>query len=180
MTAIRKHLSYANVVATLALFLAMGGGALAALRIPPNSIGTPQLKRGAVTGIKVKVGSLTATDIKPKSLTGESFKPGSLTPENLPHFGLANLLGVSGTALNNVTITLAKGACGRYVFAASGAQPGEAVMLQGSDISELQHAIEAGPSITNPNEINVSVCADSEHQVNQAPNTVQLRFDTIG
>ena len=98
MTAIRKHLSYANVVATLALFLAMGGGALAALRIPPNSIGTPQLKRGAVTGIKVKVGSLTATDIKPKSLTGESFKPGSLTPENLPHFGLANLLGVSGTA----------------------------------------------------------------------------------
>jgi uncharacterized protein YjbI with pentapeptide repeats len=189
MTAIRKRLSYANVMATLAVFISLGGGAFAALRLPPNSVGTKQLKQGAVTGGKVKDASLTGADVKPQSLTGanvkpgsltgESIKPGSLSSEDLPRFGLANLLGASGTATNNAAINLEKGACGRYTFAASGVQPGDAVMLQGSDISELQHAIEGGPTISNPNQINVSVCADSEHTVSQAPGTVQLRFDTL-
>ena len=179
MTAIRKHLSYANVMATLAVFIAMGGGALAALRVPANSVGTRQLKRNAVTGIKVKDGSLTGTDIKPQSLTGESIKPGSLSAAELPQFGLANLLGASGTATNNAAIELEKNECGRYVFAAPGAQSGDALMLQGSDIPGLQHAIEGSPSITNPNQINVSVCADAKDPVTQAAGTVQLRFDTL-
>lgn len=179
MSAIRKHLSYANVMATVAVFLALGGGALAALRIPANAIGTKQIKRGAVTGIKVKEATLTGANIKPQSLTGEDIKPGTLSPENLPHFGLANLLGASGTATNTTAIKLSKGECERSVFAASGALPGDAVMLQGSDISGLQHAIEGGPSITNPNQINVSVCADSEHSVNLAVGVVQLRYDTL-
>jgi hypothetical protein len=180
MSSIRKQLTYANVMATLAVFIALGGGALAALRIPANSIGTKQIKRGAVTGGKVKEATLTGAKIKPHSLSGEEIKPGSLGPEVLPQFGLANLLGASGTATNNAAIKLAKGECERYAFAASGAQPGNAVMLQGSDIAGLQHAFEGAPSITNPNQINVSVCADSEHPVNQAAGSVQLRFDTIG
>jgi hypothetical protein len=179
MTAIRKHLSYANVMATLAVFIAMGGGALAALRIPANSVGNRQLKRSAVTGTKVKEGSLTGADIKPGSLTGESIKPGSLSAAVLPQFGLANLLGSSGTATNSAAIELEKGDCGRYVFTANGAQAGDAVMLQGSDIPGLQHAIEGSPSITNPNQINVSVCADGKDPVTQAAGSVQLRFDTL-
>jgi hypothetical protein len=179
MTAIRKHLSYANVMATLAVFIAMGGGALAALRVPANSVGTRQLKRGAVTGIKVRDGSLTGADIKPQSLTGESIKPGSLSAAELPQFGLANLLGASGTATNNTAIELEKGDCGRYVFTALGAQAGDAVMLQGSDIPGLQHAIEGLPSVTDANRMNVSVCADASGPVTQAAGTVQLRFDTL-
>ncbi len=189
MTAIRKRLNYANVMATLAVFISLGGGAFAALRLPANSVGTKQLKQGAVTGRKVKDASLTGADVKPGSLTGEdiaagsltgaNIKPGSLSSEDLPRFGLANLLGASGTATNNAAINLEKGACERYVFAASGAQPGDAVMLQGSDISGLQHAFEGAPSINNPNQINVSVCADSGHTVSQAAGTVQLRFDTL-
>jgi hypothetical protein len=180
MTSITKQLNYANVMATLAVFIALGGGALAALRIPANSIGTKQLQRAAVTGAKVKEGSLPGSVIKPHSLSGESFLPGSLNASVLPHFGLANLTGASGTATNNAAIELIKGVCGRFAFAAPGAEPGEAVMLQGSDIASLEHAIEVAPSITNPNQINVSVCADAEKAVNQAPGSVQLRFDTIG
>ncbi|MGA8744754.1 MAG: hypothetical protein WB507_02695 [Solirubrobacterales bacterium] len=179
MTAIRKHLSYANVMATFAVFIAMGGGALAALRIPANSVGTRQLKRAAVTGIKVKDGSLTGADLKPGSVTGESIKAGSLSAAVLPQFGLANLLGSSGTATNNAVVELEKGDCGRYVFTANGAQAGDAVMLQGSDIPSLQHVIEGDPSITNPNQINVSICADASAAVKQAVGSVQLRFDTL-
>ena len=45
---LRRRLSYANVVATLALFLTLGGVGYA-LTIPSNSVGTKQLKRRAVT-----------------------------------------------------------------------------------------------------------------------------------
>ncbi|HET7764974.1 MAG TPA: hypothetical protein VFK92_07765 [Burkholderiales bacterium] len=189
MSTIRKRLSYANVIATIALFVSLGGGAFAALRVSDNSVGAKQLKRNAVTGAKVrnasltgvdvKDGSLTGADVKPRSLVGEDIKPGSLTPEMLPRFGLANLYGVSGTAINGSAIELKNGECGRFTFGANGAQPGDAVILQGSDIVGLEHAIEGGPTISNPNQLNVTVCADSEHAVNQAASTVQLRFDTL-
>ncbi len=50
---LRRHLTYANVAATLALFLALGGAAYAATQLPRNSVGTAQLKREAVTAGKI-------------------------------------------------------------------------------------------------------------------------------
>jgi hypothetical protein len=43
-----NRLSYANVVATLALFIALGGTSYAALKLPKNSVGSTQIKTGAV------------------------------------------------------------------------------------------------------------------------------------
>ncbi len=74
------HLTYANVVATVALFVALGGGAYAALRLPRNSVGTAQLKNNAVTPRKVKNGSLTLRDLAPAqvaSLKGAQGPPGA-------------------------------------------------------------------------------------------------------
>ena len=45
---LRSQLSYANVVATVALFASLGGGAYAALTLPVDSVGRAQLKDGAV------------------------------------------------------------------------------------------------------------------------------------
>jgi hypothetical protein len=59
----RPKLTYANVVATLALFIALGGASYAALKLPKNSVGPKQLKKNAVTGTKVKDDSLTGADI---------------------------------------------------------------------------------------------------------------------
>jgi hypothetical protein len=50
---LRRHLTYANVAATLALFLALGGAAYAATTLPRNSVGTAQLKAQAVTAAKI-------------------------------------------------------------------------------------------------------------------------------
>jgi hypothetical protein len=50
---LRRHLTYANVAATLALFLALGGGAYAATQLPRNSVDTAQLKKEAVTAGKI-------------------------------------------------------------------------------------------------------------------------------
>jgi hypothetical protein len=50
---LRRHLTYSNVAATLALFLALGGGAYAATQLPARSVGTGQLKGEAVTAGKI-------------------------------------------------------------------------------------------------------------------------------
>lgn len=54
----RGNLTYANVVSTLCLFLILGGGAYAATKLPANSVGTKQIKNGAVTGAKIDLASL--------------------------------------------------------------------------------------------------------------------------
>ena len=53
MGLLRRHLTYANVAASLALFLALGGAAYAATQLPKNSVGTKQLRNGAVTAGKI-------------------------------------------------------------------------------------------------------------------------------
>jgi hypothetical protein len=50
---LRKHLTYANVVSSVCLFVLLGGAAYAATALPRNSVGTKQLKNHAVTLGKV-------------------------------------------------------------------------------------------------------------------------------
>jgi hypothetical protein len=53
VTSIGSRFTYANVMATIALFVALGGGAYAAVALPANSVGTRQLRNRAVTPAKV-------------------------------------------------------------------------------------------------------------------------------
>ena len=57
-----RRLSYANVISSLALFVALGGVSWAAATLPANSVGKRQLRDNAVTGEKVANGSLRAAD----------------------------------------------------------------------------------------------------------------------
>ena len=59
-----SRLTYANVMATLGVFLALGGVGYATVVLPANSVGTRQLRNDAVTGDKVKPRSLLATSFK--------------------------------------------------------------------------------------------------------------------
>jgi hypothetical protein len=79
----RPKFTYANVIATLALFLALGGsGAWAATTISAGSVGTLQLKNGAVTGSKVSEGSLLAKDFMAGQLPAGPAGPAG--PEGAP------------------------------------------------------------------------------------------------
>jgi hypothetical protein len=57
-----------NVVGYVALFVALSGTAVAATRLPANSVGTRQLQNGAVTGKKVARSTLTGANIKVSTL----------------------------------------------------------------------------------------------------------------
>jgi hypothetical protein len=62
--------SPALVVSVVALIVAMGGTGYAALRLPANSVGSKQLRKGSVTSSKIKAGAVTGSGVKNKSLTG--------------------------------------------------------------------------------------------------------------
>src|SRR3954451_3975932 len=79
MNLIRKRLTYANVMSTLAVFLVLGGGAaLAATQLGKNTVGTKQLKKNAVTAAKIKNGAINGAKVADGSLTGADVADGSI------------------------------------------------------------------------------------------------------
>jgi hypothetical protein len=76
---LRGKLTYANVMATLAVFMVLGGGAYAAVRLPKNSVGTRQLKNGAITLAKLKASTKRALKgaMGPQGPTGATGAPGT-------------------------------------------------------------------------------------------------------
>jgi hypothetical protein len=82
IAAVRKRITYSNVVATVALFLALGGAAVAA-GLPRNSVGPNQIKRGAVTAAKIRKQAVTSVKLAPKSVTNGKLGPNSVGPGNI-------------------------------------------------------------------------------------------------
>jgi hypothetical protein len=76
-TRLRNGLSYSNVMASIAVFLALGGGAYA-LTVPRNSVGPKQLKKNAVSASKIRAGAVTSVKVKNRSLLATDFKRGAL------------------------------------------------------------------------------------------------------
>jgi len=78
---LRSRLTYANVVATLALFIALGGSSYAALTVTGKNV-----RNSSLTGKDVKNNSLTGSDVKrlksgdvsDGSLLAKDFKAGEL------------------------------------------------------------------------------------------------------
>jgi hypothetical protein len=70
---LRTRLTYANVVATLALFVALGGSSYAAISVTGKNV-----KNGSLTGKDIKNSSLTSSDVKNRSLLSKDFKSGQL------------------------------------------------------------------------------------------------------
>jgi len=75
-------LNYANVIATMALFVALSGVAVAA-GLPKNSVGSNQLKRGAVTAAKIKKAAVTSGKLAPKSVIAGKLGPNAILPGNI-------------------------------------------------------------------------------------------------
>lgn len=74
----RSALSYANVMATIAVFLALGGGVYAASQLPKNSVGSKQIKRHAVGRSEVKENAVGSSQVKDGSLTGSDIVESTL------------------------------------------------------------------------------------------------------
>jgi hypothetical protein len=91
-----KKLSYANVMATIAVFLALTGGAFAATKIGKNAVKTKNIANGAVTQQKIKA------PVKYSNVTGftNGWASGSVT--GTAQFGkdALGIVHLRGTILN--------------------------------------------------------------------------------
>lgn len=67
---IRRHLTYANVMSSIAVFVVLGGAAVAASQLPKKSVGPKQLKANAVTTAKIKKNAVTKAKIKKNAVDG--------------------------------------------------------------------------------------------------------------
>lgn len=90
---IRKHLSFSNVVAGIALFIALGGSAYA---VGKNTVGTKQIKNNAVTAKKIKNNAITTSKVKNGAITGSKVKLSSLG--KVPSAGTADTAASATTA----------------------------------------------------------------------------------
>jgi hypothetical protein len=101
MARIAKALTFSNVIAVIALFIALGGSVYAA-----GEISGAQIKPGSVPGNRIKPKSLAGNRIKPKSLTGKQVKANSLGAKQINE---ETLTGVTASAIGTVhyaTITV--------------------------------------------------------------------------
>lgn len=140
-TRIKRHLTYANVTATLALFVALGGSSYAALKITGRDV-----RDNSLTGRDVR--SLTSADVRDRSLRAKDLAPGVL-PE--PRF-------VTRTT-QSFGVTPCEGPCGQEpmeVTSSVRCEPGEvatgggvtALPVEGDDISVTFSRPDAGHGST--------------------------------
>jgi hypothetical protein len=109
MRDLRSRLTYANVISTIALVIALGAGsAFAAGQLAPKSVGSRQLRPGAVTADKIRKHAVTAPKIEAEAIkqgkvaggaiatekiavgavTGAKIADGAVVPEKIPNDSL--------------------------------------------------------------------------------------------
>lgn len=88
LASVRRRLSYANVMATVAVFVALGGTSVAAVA----------LKRGSVKGKHIASNAITSPKVKDRSLRARDFALGQLPAGAKGATGAAGAAGASGAA----------------------------------------------------------------------------------
>jgi hypothetical protein len=107
LTKLRNHLTYANVVSTLCLFILLGGSAFAATRLSRNSVRSKHIKNNQVQSVDVKNASLLEQDFAPGQLPagpqGPKGDQGASAPEAWAVYNAASDTIVGGRGVTSIT-----------------------------------------------------------------------------
>ncbi|HWA52542.1 MAG TPA: hypothetical protein VG816_00060 [Solirubrobacterales bacterium] len=150
MKQIRKRITYANVMSSIAVFLVLGGASAYAAKkigsneIKGNSITTGKIKKNAITASKIKKNSITTAKIKNGAVTGAKVNVGTLgTVPNATHATTADTatnfsryfnLGMKKASVGQTEVAL--GSVGPFSFVGdcegTGAEPEANIYLKTS------------------------------------------------
>lgn len=156
-----KNGRYANVASTLALIVALGGTSYAAVAIPKNSVGSPQIINSSVKSKDVKNGTLKKIDFKASELpvgpagpAGPAGPQGPVGPSTGYEFDSgSSILAWTGAFQTVATLNLPSGS---YVLSAkvlgnnnSGADANFECQLKlnGTIIDEMDDVLIVGPNV---------------------------------
>jgi len=164
MYRIGRLLSFSNVVACLALFVALGGSVYAAgkingKQIKPNSLPGNRVKAKTLPGNRVKANSLAGNRIKTGTFAGNRIKSGSITGTQIKDGSL------TGTQIDTSTLTeVTASKLSGIQYATSGVPlgsgpgsatascpPGTSVVGGGASVSNEEEAFvnDSGPNSTH-------------------------------
>jgi hypothetical protein len=102
----RRHLTYANVISTLCLFIVLGGTSWA---VASGTIGSREIKNGSVRSVDIKNGQVTGADVDNGSLGSKDFAKGKLPAGPRGATGLQGPAGAAGAT--NLTIRSTDSSC---------------------------------------------------------------------
>ncbi len=107
---IRGHLSFANVMASVAVFVALGGGAYAASKA---RVGTNQIKKGAVKTQQLHKAAVTGFKTANDTMTGDQIKESTLGT-------VPNSSKVNGSQVIQVSYRQPEGSAAQTLFSLAG------------------------------------------------------------
>lgn len=144
--ATRRRLSYANVMSTLAVFIALGGSSFAAVRLSRNSVRSEEIVNGQVKGPDLANGAVTSKKVADGSLLAGDFKAGQLKA------GAQGTPGPKGDpGATNLKVRAATSASGQVT---AGCEPGE--RATGGGAHSVAGAVVASAPASDPLAIFVS------------------------
>jgi len=120
---LRKRLTYANVMSSIAVFLVLGGAtAIAAGQLGKNSVGSKQLKKNAVTAAKIKRNAVIKTKIRNGAVTGAKVNEATLgtVPAAIHATTADNANTVGGQSVVKIFKTLSEGQSNEQIASLAG------------------------------------------------------------
>jgi hypothetical protein len=137
MHTLSRHLTYANVVATLALVRVVAGGTAYAANTVLSTdtvngeVRGPDIHNGAVSDVKLRVDeSLTASDLATNSVNASELAPSAVTSGDVANNTLttADILGSDQNGAVSL-LGVPNGRCSQVGLSVSGAQVGQVPLL---------------------------------------------------
>lgn len=148
MKQIRAHVTYANVMSSLAVFLLLGGGgAYAAKKQNTKKIGATQIKASAVTTAKIKNEAVDTAKLKNAAVSGAKLAPEAVSTANLGNGAVSGeKIGhdaVTGDKVNESTLS--------EVPSANSANPSVFARVNASGVVDSNNSKGlTSPNVTHP------------------------------
>lgn len=136
MKKIRKRLTYANVMSSIAVFLVLGGATALAAGLGKNSVGSKQLKKNAVTTAKIKNNAVTTSKIKNGAISGAKINLSTLgTVPNAAHANSADAAKTADSANTAGNANTVGGLTVKKFYYSTNSNPAEQTVLSIGSLS---------------------------------------------
>jgi hypothetical protein len=86
---IRNHLSFANAISMIALFVALGGTSLAAVQLAKNSVTAKQIKKNAVGVSEIKKNAVRASEVRANAVGASELRSNSVATGDIADSGVS-------------------------------------------------------------------------------------------